>query len=368
MHHPFAEMQLASVGRLNRSPAPGWISILDPFKFSNLAAPNAQKLYLLMVHRLSVCLFLRAATLITAPPADLAQFHKNFDNFSQSCQSMLDRCSDSVRSVTNKLKGSIFDDGLAKPRPNICEFCDKAWSEQGLLGNWHPCTHTIPEKGSIKNTLTILILLSIGILVYQEVIDCPICLTEMTVDQSLRQPRSCNHFFHTECLSTWEKTSPACPVCRAGAKALPSPSARRQARQQVRTEPETEESRLNRMRITFELRIRILIVYSQRLGLDTETGPVAEAISSLTRQLEALAINPGEVSERTPEVATSPNSQNSEPPARIGQVTSPQDEQVSRRTPEGPISPDSHTSEPPERVGEVTSQEEGRGINVGNVP
>ncbi|KNE93813.1 hypothetical protein PSTG_12817 [Puccinia striiformis f. sp. tritici PST-78] len=316
MHHPFAEMQLASVGRLNRSPAPGWISILDPFKFSNLAAPNAQKLYLLMVHRLSVCLFLRAATLITAPPADLAQFHKNFDNFSQSCQSMLDRCSDSVRSVTNKLKGSIFDDGLAKP----------------------------------------------------EVIDCPICLTEMTVDQSLRQPRSCNHFFHTECLSTWEKTSPACPVCRAGAKALPSPSARRQARQQVRIEPETEESRLNRMRITFELRIRILIVYSQRLGLDTETGPVAEAISSLTRQLEALAINPGEVSERTPEVATSPNSQNSEPPARIGQVTSPQDEQVSRRTPEGPISPDSHTSEPPERVGEVTSQEEGRGINVGNVP
>ncbi|POV99858.1 hypothetical protein PSHT_13357 [Puccinia striiformis] len=357
MHHPFAEMQLASVGRLNRSPAPGWISILDPFKFSNLAAPNAQKLYLLMVHRLSVCLFLRAATL-TAPPADLAQFHKNFDNFSQSCQSMLDRCSDSVRSVTNKLKGSIFDGWIS----------EASWSEQGLLGNWHPCTHTIPEKGSIKNTLTILILLSIGILVYQEVIDCPICLTEMTVDQSLRQPRSCNHFFHTECLSTWEKTSPACPVCRAGAKALPSPSARRQARQQVRTEPETEESRLNRMRITFELRIRILIVYSQRLGLDTETGPVAEAISSLTRQLEALAINPGEVSERTPEVATSPNSQNSEPPARIGQVTSPQDEQVSRRTPEGPISPDSHTSEPPERVGEVTSQEEGRGINVGNVP
>eukprot|EP00438_Fugacium_kawagutii_P031459 Skav222628 [mRNA] locus=scaffold10:109653:110090:+ [translate_table: standard] len=51
--------------------------------------------------------------------------------------------------------------------------------------------------------------------------DCPICLSDFcTSDHSVMLPCSGRHVFHTDCLGTWFRTSPTCPLCRTALNPL----------------------------------------------------------------------------------------------------------------------------------------------------
>ena len=43
-------------------------------------------------------------------------------------------------------------------------------------------------------------------------IECSICINNMKMEDIERL--RCKHFFHRECLSTWMKIKPTCPICR----------------------------------------------------------------------------------------------------------------------------------------------------------
>ncbi|KAH9443864.1 hypothetical protein Pst134EA_025635 [Puccinia striiformis f. sp. tritici] len=158
-----------------------------------------------MVYRFSLCLLFWAATSVTAPPVYLGQLHSDFGNFSQS---MLNRYTESVKSVTDKLMKKVPSssyDGSVKPEPMsvLCPSCADAWYHQGFFAEWQPCTHPIPSKGGT--------------------IDCRICLEDLYDGQGIKQRATCRHCFHTACLSRWERESPTCPLCRLGSE-VPSSS------------------------------------------------------------------------------------------------------------------------------------------------
>lgn len=46
--------------------------------------------------------------------------------------------------------------------------------------------------------------------------DCPICLTELSSVVS-RMELPCSHIFHRDCVMTWLKKNPSCPICRTKA-------------------------------------------------------------------------------------------------------------------------------------------------------
>ncbi|POV95615.1 hypothetical protein PSHT_15576 [Puccinia striiformis] len=132
-----------------------------------------------MVNHSSLFLLLQAATLITAPRVDLRQLYRGTDNLGQSWQSMLHRYSDSVRSVTSKLKKSTSAPDLGSAKrvshlnelapdktikvtyflmcarrmwiskdPELCVLCQKVWYDQGFFGKWPTCTHPYRDKDS----------------------------------------------------------------------------------------------------------------------------------------------------------------------------------------------------------------------------
>ncbi|KAL9283492.1 unnamed protein product [Arabidopsis thaliana] len=47
-------------------------------------------------------------------------------------------------------------------------------------------------------------------------LDCPICLTELSSGVS-RMKLPCSHVFHRDCIMTWLKKNPSCPICRTKA-------------------------------------------------------------------------------------------------------------------------------------------------------
>ncbi|KAI7939947.1 hypothetical protein MJO28_013599 [Puccinia striiformis f. sp. tritici] len=66
---------------------------------------------------------LHAATLIIAPPVNPGQLHKHLDNLGQSWQSILSRCSDSIKFAANQLKEipSSWADRPAEPVSNLLQ-------------------------------------------------------------------------------------------------------------------------------------------------------------------------------------------------------------------------------------------------------
>jgi hypothetical protein len=45
--------------------------------------------------------------------------------------------------------------------------------------------------------------------------ECSICFLEFDSDSSVTPlPCDIKHYFHTECIETWIKTKPSCPLCR----------------------------------------------------------------------------------------------------------------------------------------------------------
>lgn len=46
--------------------------------------------------------------------------------------------------------------------------------------------------------------------------DCPVCLTELSSAVS-RMELPCSHVFHRDCVITWLKKNPSCPICRTKA-------------------------------------------------------------------------------------------------------------------------------------------------------
>ena len=43
-------------------------------------------------------------------------------------------------------------------------------------------------------------------------IECSICINNMEMEDIERL--RCKHFFHRQCLTTWMKIKPTCPICR----------------------------------------------------------------------------------------------------------------------------------------------------------
>ncbi|POW14440.1 hypothetical protein PSTT_02953, partial [Puccinia striiformis] len=120
---------------------------------------------------------LHAATLIIAPPVNPGQLHKHLDNLGQSWQSILSRCSDSIKFAADQLKE-----------------IPSSWADRPAEPN-------------------------------QEAIRCPICLEDLYGGQEVKQRDNCCHLFHTACLSRWEHIVPTCPMCRTVNEGLPSSSA-----------------------------------------------------------------------------------------------------------------------------------------------
>ncbi|KAK7270504.1 hypothetical protein RIF29_23698 [Crotalaria pallida] len=46
-------------------------------------------------------------------------------------------------------------------------------------------------------------------------LECAVCLTEFTDDDTLRLLPQCNHVFHPPCIDQWLSTHVTCPLCRA---------------------------------------------------------------------------------------------------------------------------------------------------------
>ncbi|KAH9444064.1 hypothetical protein Pst134EA_025878 [Puccinia striiformis f. sp. tritici] len=210
-----------------------------------------------MVNRHRFCVLLHAATLIIAPPVNPGQLHKHLDNLGQSWQSILSRCSDSIKFAANQLKEipSSWADRPAEPEHGVCASCDEIWSNQGFFDKWRPCTHNIPEA-----------------------IRCPICLEDLYGGQEVKQRDNCCHLFHTACLSRWEHIVPTCPMCRTVNEGLPSSSAT--------TRPLDGEAATNQViTILGELNhIIFSLIVSDRLGLlDAESLETSNEITSLTR-------------------------------------------------------------------------------------
>ncbi|KAI9629110.1 hypothetical protein KEM48_011181 [Puccinia striiformis f. sp. tritici PST-130] len=114
-----------------------------------------------MVNRHRFCVLLHAATLIIAPPVNPGQLHKHLDNLGQSWQSILSRCSDSIKFAANQLKEipSSWADRPAEPEHGVCASCDEIWSNQGFFDKWRPCTHNIPPldgEAATNQVITIL--------------------------------------------------------------------------------------------------------------------------------------------------------------------------------------------------------------------
>ncbi|XP_004300873.1 PREDICTED: putative RING-H2 finger protein ATL21B [Fragaria vesca subsp. vesca] len=43
---------------------------------------------------------------------------------------------------------------------------------------------------------------------------CPICLCDYQAKEILRTVPECNHYFHADCIDTWLRKNPTCPLCR----------------------------------------------------------------------------------------------------------------------------------------------------------
>ncbi|KAL6177408.1 hypothetical protein ACLB2K_048934 [Fragaria x ananassa] len=43
---------------------------------------------------------------------------------------------------------------------------------------------------------------------------CPICLGEYQARETIRTIPECNHYFHANCVDTWLRRNPTCPLCR----------------------------------------------------------------------------------------------------------------------------------------------------------
>ncbi|XP_072962885.1 E3 ubiquitin-protein ligase ATL4-like [Typha angustifolia] len=53
-------------------------------------------------------------------------------------------------------------------------------------------------------------------------LDCAVCLSPFQPDAELRLLPACRHAFHAQCIDTWLRSTPSCPLCRASI-ALPHP-------------------------------------------------------------------------------------------------------------------------------------------------
>ncbi|KAJ3680637.1 hypothetical protein LUZ60_016915 [Juncus effusus] len=52
--------------------------------------------------------------------------------------------------------------------------------------------------------------------------DCAVCLSPFDPTAELRLLPACRHAFHSECIDTWLRSTPSCPLCRASVR-LPFP-------------------------------------------------------------------------------------------------------------------------------------------------
>ena len=48
---------------------------------------------------------------------------------------------------------------------------------------------------------------------FQQNKECAICFCEYGPDDEV-SPLPCKHYFHAECIQTWIKDNPTCPMCR----------------------------------------------------------------------------------------------------------------------------------------------------------
>ncbi|KAJ4770495.1 hypothetical protein LUZ62_020532 [Rhynchospora pubera] len=53
---------------------------------------------------------------------------------------------------------------------------------------------------------------------------CSICLVEYKEGEVLRSMPGCGHLFHVQCVDTWLKSRPTCPVCRTSPLTSPVPT------------------------------------------------------------------------------------------------------------------------------------------------
>lgn len=52
--------------------------------------------------------------------------------------------------------------------------------------------------------------------------DCAVCLSQICRHEKLRVLPECKHGFHVQCIDTWLKYNPTCPLCRKIITPLPS--------------------------------------------------------------------------------------------------------------------------------------------------
>lgn len=56
----------------------------------------------------------------------------------------------------------------------------------------------------------------------KESLECAVCLSEFSNDETLRMLPRCCHVFHPECIDTWLQTHVTCPVCRDDLTLVPT--------------------------------------------------------------------------------------------------------------------------------------------------
>ncbi|KAG2728494.1 hypothetical protein I3760_01G207700 [Carya illinoinensis] len=57
--------------------------------------------------------------------------------------------------------------------------------------------------------------------------DCAVCLSQIFQHEKFRVLPACKHGFHVQCIDTWLKNNPTCPLCRRIITPLPTKLQRR---------------------------------------------------------------------------------------------------------------------------------------------
>ncbi|KAG0452997.1 hypothetical protein HPP92_025360 [Vanilla planifolia] len=87
-------------------------------------------------------------------------------------------------------------------------------------------THQLVSEGDLLITSlpTFSLASSVSVLRKFPSLDCAVCLSTFRPQDELRLLPACRHAFHTQCIDTWLRSTPSCPLCRSSIHLPPAPS------------------------------------------------------------------------------------------------------------------------------------------------
>ncbi|KAK8945940.1 E3 ubiquitin-protein ligase ATL4 [Platanthera guangdongensis] len=90
-------------------------------------------------------------------------------------------------------------------------------------------TEALPASSDREKLITSLPLFSLASSVADfrksSSLDCAVCLSNFRPQDELRLLPACRHAFHSQCVDTWLRSTPSCPLCRASIYLPPLPPA-----------------------------------------------------------------------------------------------------------------------------------------------